>query len=279
MSRCGDGVKRVARVESQIQNGIDGALHPGVEEILRSGRVPTHDGRVVHVHSHIPRDECQLLYRQVAATRATEAVEVGLAFGISTLCICDAMCRNMPLETGKRPHLVVMDPAQHGDGWQGLGLQQVQSSAFGDVVEFHERTSQSVLPELVAKGHRVQFAFIDGWHTFDHTLIDFFYVDQMMEIGGVVVFDDVGFQAINAVVRFVLANRDYELVEALQHPRTDMGKRWKHHMKRLLRRLGRTDKNPSERQEELFRQLEGVYAAALRKVGPDSRRWDHYNAF
>jgi len=129
---------------------MDGALHPLVEEILRSGRVPTNDGRAVVAQGHIPRDECELLYRQVAATQAREAIEVGMAFGISTLCLCDALSRNTSPETGKRPHLVVMDPHQ-GDGWQGLGLQQVRSAGFGDMVEFHARTSQAVLPELVTR--------------------------------------------------------------------------------------------------------------------------------
>jgi predicted O-methyltransferase YrrM len=93
---------------------MDGAFHPLVEEILRSRRVTTNNGRVVVAHSHIPRGECELLYRQVAASRATEAIEVGMGFGISTVCLCDALSRNTRLETGKRPHLVVMDPMQTG---------------------------------------------------------------------------------------------------------------------------------------------------------------------
>ena len=204
-------------------------LHPAVEAVLSSGRVSTADGRVVRAHSymHVPRDECELLYRQVAATRATQAIEVGMALGISTLCLCDALCRNTSLETRQRPHLVVMDPFQHGNIWQGVGLAQIRSAGFDDVVQFHERTSQAVLPELAAKDFRIQFAFIDGSHMFDEVLIDFFYLDQMLEIGGVIVFDDVGLQPVNAVVRFVLANRNYELVEVLEQLRTGVGNRWK----------------------------------------------------
>ena len=177
--------------------------------------------------------------------------------------------------------LVVIDPHQtHPQhDWQGLGLQQVRSAGFGDLVELHERTSQAVLSELAAKGYRVQFAFIDGMHQFDHALIDFFYVDQMMEIGGVIVFDDVGWPAINAVVRFVLANRDYELVEALEQPRTSAVNRGKRFVKRLLRPLARTDKDPAERHQRLFRKLEWAHAVAVRKVAPDTRRGDHYCPF
>jgi predicted O-methyltransferase YrrM len=257
---------------------IDKTLHPLVEEILRTGRVPTSDGRIVEAHSHISRDECELLYRQVAQTRATGAIEVGMAYGISTLCLCDALSRNTLRETEKRPHLVVMDPGQ--SGWQQLGLQQVRSAGFSNLLEFYERTSQSVLPELATRGHRVQFAFIDGNHTFDHALIDFFYVDQMMETGGVIVFDDVGWPAINAVVRFVLANRDYELAEALlEQPRTSLPNRGKRFVKRLLRPLARTDKDPAEKHQRLLRKLEWAYAVALRKVASDTRHWDHYCPF
>jgi predicted O-methyltransferase YrrM len=260
-------------------------LHPTIEDVLRSGRVQTVDGRVLRgiSYMHIPRDSCELLYRQVSATRATQAIEVGMALGISTLCLCDALCRNIPLQTEKRPHLVVMDPFQHSSFYRGVGLEQVRSAGFGDVVEFHERTSQAVLPELAAKEYRIQFAFIDGSHIFDHALIDFFYVDQMLETGGVIVFDDVELQSINAVVRFVLANRHYELIEVLggqseyahvlPSPGADLGNRGKRLVKRFLRRLGRTDKDPAPAHQELFRQLEWAYSVALRKVAPDSRDW------
>jgi len=260
-------------------------LHPAVEDVLRSGRVSTAEGRVVHAHSymHIPRDECELLYRQVAATRATQAVEVGMAFGISTMCLCDALSRNTSPETGQRPHLVVVDPFQNGNIWQGVGLAQIRSASFDDVVQFYERPSQVVLPELAAKEYRIQFAFIDGSHMFDEVLIDFFYLDQMLEIGGVIVFDDVGLQPVNAVVRFVLANRNYELVEVLELLRTGVGNRRKRLEKRFLRRLGRTDRDPAPAHQDLFRQIEWAYSVALRKVARDSRPWvrpwEHYHAF
>jgi glycosyltransferase involved in cell wall biosynthesis len=139
--------------------------------------------------------------------------------------------------------VVVIDPFQHGNIWQGIGLAQIRSAGFDDLVQFHERISQAVLPELVAKDLRIQFAFIDGSHMFDEVLIDFFYLDQILEIGGVIVFDDVGLQPVSAVVRFVLANRDYELVEVLEQLRTGVENRGKRLVKRFLRRLGRTDKD------------------------------------
>ena len=53
-----------------------------------------------------------------------------------------------------------------------------------------------------AQGERIDFAFIDGAHTFDHALVDFFYIDRMLNVGGIVAFDDLGFPCIEKVCRF-----------------------------------------------------------------------------
>jgi hypothetical protein len=146
-NRLVEGAQNSAR--RPVMGGVlHGVLHPAVEGVLRSSRVSTVEGRVVRVHSymHIPRDECELLYRQVAATGATQAIEVGMAFGISTLCLCDALCRNTPLETGKRPHLVVMDPQQPtaiafvqcNNSWQGHCA--VHHSTYMNLCTQHSRT-------------------------------------------------------------------------------------------------------------------------------------------
>jgi hypothetical protein len=135
-----------------------------------------------------------------------------------------------------------------------------------------------VLPRLVGQGERFDFAFIDGWHTFDHALIDFFFVDLLLESGGIVVFDDVGYPALNAVVRFVLANRDYELVAALPFSRP-LGLRFRRALKRALRPLARTDRDPSAANDRLFRRVESVSAVALRKRHDDVRRFDHFQRF
>ena len=81
------------------------------------------------------------------------------------------------------------------------------------------------------------------------------------------------------MLRFVLANRDYELVEVLEITRTGVGNRAKRLVKRFLRRVGRTDKDPAPAHQELFQRLEWAYSVALRKVAPDSRSWLHHHAF
>ena len=125
--------------------------------------------------------------------------------GSPTLYILDAMQQH---GGGK---LIGMDPAQHDHTWRGGGLHNVRRAGFAENYEFWEQTSQNILPRLSASGARIQFAFLDGWHTFDHTLIDFFYADTMLDVGGIIVVDDTGYPAIGRLCDFVLANRDYSV--------------------------------------------------------------------
>lgn len=249
-------------------------MHPQLERLYAEGTMEAPDGTRVRVTSHIPRDEADLLYRVVARADVGDAVEVGMAFGVSTLALADALAQR-----SDRGSLVVMDPAQRDATWRGLGLAQIEAAGLGGRVEFHERPSQAVLPELWQAGRRFQVAFVDGWHTFDHALVDCFYADLMLEVGGYLVLDDVGYPAIRRMTQFLLANRAYVLEEALHAP----GEREHHRVRRVLKRwlgaLARTDATPGAPHRALFRRLIGTHAVALRKVRHDDRRFDHFVPF
>lgn len=250
-------------------------IHPVVEAVLATRRVRLADGTEVEANSYVPRDSCELLYDMVRDTGATQGVEVGMAYAVSTVCLADALRTN----AGDAAHHVVIDPAQTS-GWGGGGIAQVQRAGLANVVELIEKPSHVALPALLERNYRTRIAFIDGWHTFDHTLIDFFYVDCLLETGGVVVFDDVGYPAINAVVRFILANRAYELVRVLEyHDPSSTSLRARRAIKRLLRPLARTDRDPSPPHDRLFRRIERAHTAALRKLSDDTRRFDHFERF
>ena len=71
--------------------------------------------------------------------------------------------------------------------------------------------SHQALPELERSGVRAQFAFIDGAHLFDYAITDFLCIDRILDVGGLVAFDDSDWPAIRQAIRFILANRDYEV--------------------------------------------------------------------
>src|SRR3546814_16762242 len=83
----------------------------------------------------------------------------------------------------------ILDPQQSGN-WKGIGIHNLRTAGLWDSVDLHEESSEYCLPRLAQSGVILDMAFIDGWHTFDHTLIDFFYINRMLRVGGGVIFDD-----------------------------------------------------------------------------------------
>ncbi len=181
-----------------------------LERILDAGEFEGPDGQIIKVRANIPREEGDFLSRIVHAANPTVSIEVGLAYGVSAMFICDALQK-----TPTTRHIVI-DPYQQTATWGfGAGLANLKNAGHEGIVEFHASDSQHVLPQLDADGLKVDFAFIDGGHTFDHCLIDFFYIDRMLRVGGVVAFDDSNWPPIARVIRFILANRNYRVHAAL----------------------------------------------------------------
>jgi len=73
-----------------------------------------------------------------------------------------------------------------------------------------EGPSHLMLPGLLERGVKLDLAFIDGWHTFDYTLLDFFYIDKMLRPGGVVLLHDQSWPSKQKVIRFIMTHRRYK---------------------------------------------------------------------
>ena len=249
-------------------------MNPLLKELLDEKRTLLESGDYVEMTSHIDHECGLLLQKAIRDLRPKMALEVGLAYGMSTLYILEA------LEENGGQKLIGMDPAQHDGYWRGGGLHNIRRAGYGHLYEFHENTSQQILPKLAGEGQRIDFAFIDGWHTFDHALVDFFYIDQMLNIGGIVVFDDVGYPSIRRLCEFVVTNRDYLFYDAV---RRDMGnslnRTIKKYFRNALRPLWRTDKTPTSESSEKIVRISDAYFLALTKTGDDKRRWDHFVQF
>lgn len=180
-----------------------------LSEILETGVTRSANGNSpVKVHSSVSLPEGQLLQKFVREVNPTVSLEVGLAYGVSALFICDAL----NLRDGSR-HIVI-DPNQNGDSWEGIGIANLRRAGYGDIVRLIEAPSYRALAQLEASGQCIDFAFIDGWHTFDFTLVDFFFIDLMLKVGGVVAFDDAAWPAVRRVCRFVKTNLAYSVLGA-----------------------------------------------------------------
>jgi predicted O-methyltransferase YrrM len=246
---------------------------PVLQRMLDTGKVEAADSTQIDLHSSVDTEEGDLLRQCVAASGAHKAVEVGLAFGVSTLFILDAMA-----PSGGR--LIGIDPDQKNDMWRGLGLRNVERAGFAECYEFFESPSYKALPQLLQRGDRIQFAFIDGWHTFDYVLLDFFFIDKLLDVGGIIVFDDVGYKSIRKACHFILANRDYEIYAKIDG--VAPAQKWaraKGAAKQVFAKLARTDWTPAPHVGALHDALARTTCLAIRKTAEDTRRWDHFAPF
>jgi predicted O-methyltransferase YrrM len=196
-------------------------MNPVLSQMLATGSVRTADGSTIPLNSEVSAEEGLALQELIRLHKPRVTLEVGLAYGVSALFICEALA-----EVGGEKHIVI-DPYQRGVrsmdfvagpshamrvGFDGLGLANLDRAGYARLVEFHDEPSYRALPALEAAGQRIDFAFIDGWHTFDYVMLDFFYVDRMLRAGGIVVLDDTGYPAIRKLARYIATHRSYAVV-------------------------------------------------------------------
>jgi Methyltransferase domain len=172
-----------------------------------------------------------------------------------------------PCEALKKSHgrqHIVIDPAQHASGpeavdshglWmpRGVGLHNLQRAGFDDLIEFYKEPCYRVLARLETNNRIVDFAFIDGWTTFDYKLADYFLTDKLLRVGGIVVVRTGWTRAGMHVCRYVSSNLAY-------------------------RPCGRIPDEPAaDPADDALGLANGM--VAFRKEHEDTRRWKHHVEF
>ncbi|OPZ84657.1 MAG: O-methyltransferase [bacterium ADurb.Bin429] len=188
-----------------------GEMLPLLEEIYSSRKVYDASGEAVSVFpTSIPCEEGMALYQLVKTAKPDTTLEIGMAYGVSTLFICQALREN-----GHGRHIVI-DPYQTTpNGWKSIGLLNLERAGMRELVTFHEDSSHAALPRVLAEGTRVQMAFIDGSHRFADVLLDLYFTDKLLDVGGCMVFDDLWFVPVRKALAFALRNMPYRLAHEL----------------------------------------------------------------
>ena len=234
-----------------------------IEQIYTSGYVEDAQGNTYKLGSSVTFETGVLLYDFVRAAKPEKTLEIGMAYGISTLFICQAHRDN-----GTGYHIAI-DPFEE-ERFKSIGLLNIERANLKDVLHFYQAPSEEVLPQFCTQNERVDFAFIDGSHRFDFALVDFFYVDKLLNIGGHVAFDDLWIPGVRKVASFVLKNKPYKLVRL---PSKHTTPTWR----RVLTTGRRIVQNPLGRDWALKFVPQNV--ALFKKEAADNRRWQFDRAF
>lgn len=182
----GDALRSMHRTEPQL--GADGIEH----QIDDTTRIDVAEGLA--------------LYRLCVDRGVTRTLEVGLAYGFSTLYLLAGLAHN-----GGGEHIAI-DPYQAGD-WHGIGLTTAQRALAASTsprptrLRHLEARSEAALVDLERSGGVIGLAFIDGYHRFDDVLVDFTLAARLCPVDGVIVLHDMWLAGIATVASFIRTNR------------------------------------------------------------------------
>jgi len=161
------------------------------------------------------RSELELLAELVRSSGAERVLEIGMANASSAVAILSSLPKS------DFAHLTSIDPFQLSPvnptdggigGYGGEGVRQVASAGFASKHTLLAELDYVALPKLVAEGATFDFIFIDGYHSFDHTLLDFFYADRLLKVGGTVAFHDSARLPVYKVCTFVATYKPYKMI-------------------------------------------------------------------
>jgi predicted O-methyltransferase YrrM len=249
------------------------ATNPIIDEIYETKVVRDASGNEYELSSEVDSAEGDYLYRLISSDSSiTRTLEVGCAFGLSSLHICEAL-RNRPGASH-----VIIDPKQT-DVWHGVGVAQLERAGIS-FFNFIPEPSELALPDLLrSQPESFDLIFIDGWHTFDHTMLDMFYANRLVRVGGYIVVDDCNWESVAAAVSYYM---NYPAYEWLREPAI-LTRTWK----RFVAKAGRALLPPRMAQvilpagihSRIYRRMCHPSMVAFKKVAEDTRSWTWFKGF
>jgi predicted O-methyltransferase YrrM len=155
------------------------------------------NNKVVKTSSAINGREGHFLINMVKKYNLVNILEIGFAFGISAFYIL----------SNQKTKLTSIDPYQKSQ-WNNKGLELLKEYKFDKRHTLYELKSYVALPKLLEKYNTgyYDFIFIDGFHTFDYTLVDFFYSNLLLKMNGIIIIDDAMHSGVKKCVQYIETN-------------------------------------------------------------------------
>jgi predicted O-methyltransferase YrrM len=201
-----------------------------LEDIYATNKVIGPDGRLRPTASQVVRENAEALFNVVRSRKPKVVLEVGMAYGATALAATAA------LEANGIGRMISIDPFQSSE-WNNIGVLNMERAGLAHLHELIEAFDYEALPRLLADDTTIGVAYIDGLHSFEYALLDFFYVDKMMPIGGVVGFNDCDWVAVLPTLRFVEHHRKYLQLDVGLSPRYGNRNELAHQYRRIERHL------------------------------------------
>jgi predicted O-methyltransferase YrrM len=112
--------------------------------------------------------------------------------------------------SNKKIKLISIDPYQNTQ-WKNIGINLLKYYEMDSRHKLYLEKSYNCLPYLLKKYGYEKFniIFIDGWHTFDYTLLDFFYSNLLLKKNGIIIIDDALHEGVKKCINYINTNYNY----------------------------------------------------------------------
>lgn len=153
----------------------------------------------------LPFHDADVLRDWLMAEQAQVVIEVGLAYGVSTLAIAEALVANGASDNAH----VIIDAFQ--DQFDDAGWELLVSVGLSGLCSLKRERSQLFLATLAAEDFVADAAFVDGSHTFHNVFVDLFFLSELVRPGGLVILDDCSWASVATAARYFEINAGWRL--------------------------------------------------------------------
>jgi hypothetical protein len=172
----------------------------------------------------------------------------------------------------------LFDPKQM-DVWHGVGVTYLERAGI-DFFDLMLEPSEFALPDLLrSQPEGLDLILIDGWHTFDQMMLNLFYANRLVRVGGYIVVDDCDWESVSAAVSYY---KNYPAFEQVKEP-TMIAHSWGQNVARIITtmfpsRLARMIL-PASIYGSIYRRMIFRSMVAFKKVSADTRSWTWFVGF
>lgn len=164
-------------------------------------------GGFIKLHSHTSLEQGLFLQEIFDLVKPKYSLEVGFAYGISTMFILE---KHQEYGSVEKSHIAI-EPDTY---WGNAALYNIEKEGLTKFLSVEYDFSDIVLPKLWREGKKFEFIYIDTTKRFDIVMQDFYFIDKMLNINGVVILDDCGgvWPGIQRVARYINSLNNYKVI-------------------------------------------------------------------
>lgn len=190
-----------------------------LENIFTRKEIQSPSGEFIKLHSNTSKEQGIFLQEIFEKIKPEKSLEVGLAYGISSLFILE---KHRAQGSSEKAHIII-EPYP----WGGVAEYNIDNEGLSYLADIRYHKSDVVLPQLYFEKHRIQFAYVDTTKLFDIVMQDVYFIDKILDVGGVLILDDCGgsWSGIQKVARFIHTLPHYKFMAG--HAKSNPSKKLK----------------------------------------------------